>query len=94
MTAVVRAMATGDWPAVERIYAAGIAGGNATFAEAPPMMADFFASRIPGLSLVAADVRGVVQGWVAATTGQGIGLMAYGPHAGTWRDTVLVEQRL
>ncbi|MCC9068362.1 GNAT family N-acetyltransferase [Arthrobacter cryoconiti] len=158
-------MTPADWPAVERIYTAGIASGNATFADAPPSMTDFFASRIPELNLVATGDAGAVLGWVAATPtsgrevyrgviehsvyvdpkagGRGIGLtllnglterartlgywtiqssifpenlpslalhdkaefrrighrervahMTYGPHTGTWRDTILVEQRL
>ncbi|WP_331271230.1 GNAT family N-acetyltransferase [Arthrobacter sp. 35W] len=165
MNAGLRDMVPADWAAVERIYAAGIAGGNATFADAPPTMEEFFVSRIPGLSLVATDDGGAVQGWAAATptssrevyrgviehsvyvdpaaAGQGLGLlllhglagrardlgywtiqssifpenlpslalhakagfrrigrreriahMGYGPHAGTWRDTILMEQRL
>nr|WP_107503926.1 GNAT family N-acetyltransferase [Arthrobacter sp. ERGS1:01] len=60
-------MIPADWSEVERIHAAGIAGGNATFAEAPPSKAEFFASRIPGLSVVATDPQGAVWGWVAAT---------------------------
>ncbi|NVM98764.1 GNAT family N-acetyltransferase [Arthrobacter sp. SDTb3-6] len=158
-------MAAGDWDAVERIYAAGIAGGSATFAESPPPWEEFLATRIPGLSLVAVDGSGAVLGWAAATptstrdvyrgviehsvyvdpaaAGRGvggallrglagraralgywtiqssilaenpaslalhgkagfrtvgrrerIGLMSYGPYAGSWRDTILVELRL
>ncbi|MGO4385036.1 GNAT family N-acetyltransferase [Specibacter sp. RAF43] len=165
MNAAIRDMAAADWTAVERIYAAGIAGGNATFAQAPPSMAEFFAAKIPALSLVALDEKDAVRGWVAATrtstrevyrgviehsvyvdpaaAGQGvglallnglagrartlgywtiqssvlagnlpslalhekagyrrvgrrerIGLMGYGPHAGQWRDTILLELRL
>ncbi|WP_335645006.1 GNAT family N-acetyltransferase [Arthrobacter dokdonensis] len=165
MSAEIRGMVSSDWPAVERIYAAGILGGNATFADATPPESEFFATRIPGLSLVATDISGNIQGWTAATAtsirevyrgviehsvyvdsssaGRGIGLnllrsladrarelgywslqssifpenlpslalhekagfrrighrerialMNHGPHAGTWRDTILVEQRL
>lgn len=60
-------MIQADWTEVERIYVAGLAGGNATFADAPPSMDEFFTSRIPELSLVAADAEGMVRGWVAAT---------------------------
>ncbi len=158
-------MIPSDWAEVERIYAAGIESGNATFTESTPPMEDFFAGRIPGLNLVATSTDGTVQGWAAATptstrevyqgviehsvyvdataAGQGLGSallyelakrarilgywtiqssifpdnlssmalhdkvgfrrigrreriahMKYGPHAGTWRDTILVEQRL
>ena len=68
MTIDIRDMEVADWEAVERIYSAGIKGGNATFADAPPSKADFFATRIPGLCLVAADAAGNVQGWAAATS--------------------------
>lgn len=165
MNAEIREMIPSDWAAVERIYAAGIEGGNATFTASTPSMIDFFAGRIPGLNLVATSADGAVQGWTAATptstrevyqgviehsvyvnpgaAGRGIGLillqalaerarelgywsiqssifpenspslalhdkagfrrighreriahMNYGPHGGTWRDTILVEQRL
>lgn len=165
MTATIREMGAEHWPGVERIYAAGIAGGSATFAEAPPSREEFLATRIPGLSVVAVDGGGAVQGWAAATpassrevyrgviehsvyvdpaaAGQGVGLallnalaararargfwtiqsailaenlpslalhdkagfrrvgrrerigfMTYGPYAGAWRDTILVELRL
>lgn len=158
-------MTADHWPAVERIYAAGIAGGNATFAETPPSREDFFAAKIPGLGLVAVSDAGTVLGWAAATptssrevyrgvvehsvyvdpsaAGRGVGLallyaladrarelgmwtiqssilaenaaslalhekagfrqvgrrerigfMTYGLHAGTWRDTILMELRL
>lgn len=165
VTTGIRDMTPVDWDDVERIYSAGIAGGNATFTDATPSMKDFFDSRIPGLNLVATDTAGNVQGWAAATAtstrevyrgviehsvyvdaqaaGQGIGRfllncladrarelgywtiqssifpenfpslalhdkagfrrighrervahMTYGPYAGLWRDTILVEQRL
>lgn len=32
----IRAMKAGDWPAVQRIYAEGIATGNATFQDKAP----------------------------------------------------------
>lgn len=67
MNAEIREMVPADWAAVEQIYAAGIEGGNATFARSTPPMEDFFASRISGLNLVATSAGGVVQGWAAAT---------------------------
>ncbi|MBW4094823.1 MAG: GNAT family N-acetyltransferase [Acidobacteria bacterium] len=60
-------MVPADWPDVERIYAAGIAGGNAAFADAPPSMTEFFETRIPELRLVSFSIHGAVRGWAAAT---------------------------
>lgn len=164
MSLTIRNMIDADWAAVERVYAAGIASGNATFAPETPTKQDFFATRLTPLNLVA-DVDGSVLGWAAATptsdrdvyrgviehsvyvdpqaTSRGlgsalleslierarglgfwmiqasilpenigslrmhekagfrqvgrrerIGFMTFGPHAGTWRDTVLIEKRL
>ncbi|TSI16791.1 GNAT family N-acetyltransferase [Brevibacterium aurantiacum] len=164
MSVTIRNMVDGDWSAVERVYAAGIAGGSATFASETPTKQDFFATRLAELSFVA-ELDGSVLGWAAATptsdrdvyrgviehsvyvdphaTGRGlgsalleslierarglgfwmlqasilpentgslrihekagfrrvgrrerIGFMTFGPHAGTWRDTVLIEKRL
>jgi L-amino acid N-acyltransferase YncA len=59
-------MAPDDWPAVERIYAAGIATGDATFETEPPTWEAFDASKLPEHRLVAiADGR--VAGWAAAS---------------------------
>lgn len=160
-----RAMREADWPAVEEIYRAGIATGQATFDSAPPASWEEFAERrIPALRLVAVDDDERVRGWAAATPvsaravyrgvvehsvyvhpeefGRGLGarllaefirvadehgvwtiqgslfpentasvrlhkragfrtvgrreriaLMTYGPQAGQWRDTVIVERR-
>ena len=153
-----------DWPAVEQIYAEGIATGNATFEAQPPSWTDFDRSKRQDLRFVAAGGDEIL-GWVAAspvstrpaysgviehsvyvsstTQGNGIGsqllsrlteeaqaagvwtiqssifrenaaslalhrrhgfrevgsreriaLMTYGPWAGTWRDTILIERRL
>ncbi|MCH6469877.1 GNAT family N-acetyltransferase [Sinomonas terrae] len=164
MSAVaIRGMEAEDWPAVERIWAEGIATGNATFEAEPPSWEYFDATRRPDLRLVATGDDGVL-GWVAASPvssrpvyagvvenslyvsgtarGQGIGralleafisrchangvwtiqstvfpentaslalhealgftrvgtrrrigLMPHGPHAGLWRDTILLEHR-
>jgi L-amino acid N-acyltransferase YncA len=161
---LIQPMTAADWPAVETIYAAGIATGNATFASAPPPdWASWSASKIAACSLVARHADAVA-GWVAvspvsaravyagvvehsiyiapAAAGQGvgrallialaevteahgiwtiqssvfpenaaslalhtrcgfrvvgrrvrIGLMTYGPWAGQWRDTLLLERR-
>lgn len=64
----IRLMASSDWAAVERIYAHGIATGNATFEARVPAESDFFASRKPELCLVAEDSDGAVVGWAAAAS--------------------------
>ncbi len=160
----IREMTAEDWPQVEAIFAAGIAGGEATFERTTPTWAAFDAGRIREGRLVAVDDAGDVVGWAAASPvstravyrgviehsvyidqaqqGRGIGralLTAFvdavedagywtiqssifpentaslrlherlgfrvvgtrqriarstlGPHAGQWRDTVLVERR-
>jgi phosphinothricin acetyltransferase len=60
----VRAMTPDDWPAVERIYAEGIATGNATFETAPPSWGEFDAGRLEGHRIVAVE-DGDVVGWAA-----------------------------
>jgi phosphinothricin acetyltransferase len=163
MTHHLRELVAADWPAVEAIYAEGIATGQATFESAPPERDAFLSTRVAGLSWVA-EADGAIVGWVAASQvssravyrgvvehsvyvadaarGRGIGrallerllasadeldiwtvqssifpentgslalheqcgfrvvgrreriaLMSYGPEAGQWRDTVLVERR-
>lgn len=160
----IRPMTAADWPAVEAIYRAGIATGNATFEAEPPSWEHFDAGKLDAGRLVAIDATGDAVGWVAASAvsarevyrgvvehsvyvapaaaGQGIGrqlinafigatesagiwtiqssifpentasltlhdhagfrrigtreriaLMTYGPWAGEWRDTVLIERR-
>jgi L-amino acid N-acyltransferase YncA len=60
----IRPMTEHDWPAVERIYAEGIATRNATFDTEPPSWDDFDAGRLPDHRLVAIDA-GEVVGWAA-----------------------------
>jgi phosphinothricin acetyltransferase len=157
-------MTEADWPRVEAIFAAGIAGGEATFETATPAWEQFDAAKVRDPRLVAVDDSGAVVGWAAASPvsaravyrgviehsvyidpvqqGRGIGrlvLAAFvdaaeaagywtiqssifpentaslslhrragfrvvgtreriarselGPHAGQWRDTVMVERR-
>jgi phosphinothricin acetyltransferase len=157
-------MTEADWPQVEAIFAAGIAGGEATFETATPAWEQFDAAKVRDPRLVALDDSGAVVGWAAASPvsaravyrgviehsvyidpvqqGRGIGrlvLAAFvdaaeaagywtiqssifpentaslslhrragfrvvgtreriarselGPHAGQWRDTVMVERR-
>lgn len=63
----IRAMERADWPAVEAIFAAGIAAGEATFETATPTWEAFDAGRIPDARLVAVDDTGTVIGWAAAS---------------------------
>jgi L-amino acid N-acyltransferase YncA len=60
----IREMRASDWPAVERIYAEGIATGDATFETEPPAWDAFDAGRLPGHRLVAVEGDEVV-GWAA-----------------------------
>jgi phosphinothricin acetyltransferase len=60
----VRPLEAADWPAVERIYADGIATRNATFETEPPSWAEFDSGRLPGHRFVAVE-DGEVVGWVA-----------------------------
>jgi phosphinothricin acetyltransferase len=59
-------MTRADWPQVHRIWAEGIAGGDATFELAPPSWAGFDTGRVPALRLVATADDGQLLGWVAA----------------------------
>lgn len=160
----IREMDAADWPAVERIFAEGIAGGEATFEIETPTWEAFDSGRLRTPRLVAEDPSAGVLGWVAASVvssravyrgvvehsvyvgeaarGRGVGaalLDAFvaaadgagiwtiqssvfpenvaslrlheragfrvvgrreriarsrlGPHAGQWRDTILIERR-
>ena len=159
----LRPMVAADWSAVSRIYAEGIASGQATFESRVPEWAGFAAGHHSGLRWVA-DAGGTVLGWAAASPvsrravydgvaehsvyvageahGKGVGMlllqtlvaaadhsgiwtlqcgifpenaaslalhqtagfrivgrrerigkMTHGPHAGQWRDTLLLERR-
>ena len=57
-------MTSADWPAVEMIYAEGIATGNATFETRTPTWEQFDASRLPDHRIVALDGDRIV-GWAA-----------------------------
>ncbi|MCW3492094.1 GNAT family N-acetyltransferase [Microbacterium sp. SSM24] len=63
----VRPLTPDDWPAVEPIYAQGIADGEATFEIATPSWEVFDAGRLPALRFVAVDGGGAVVGWIAAS---------------------------
>jgi L-amino acid N-acyltransferase YncA len=60
----VRALEPGDWPAVRRIYAEGIATGIATFETTVPSRASLDAKWLPGHRWVA-ELDGEVVGWTA-----------------------------
>jgi L-amino acid N-acyltransferase YncA len=62
----VRALADTDWPAVLRIYAEGIASGNATFETEVPRPHVLDARWLPAHRWVA-DIAGIVVGWAAAS---------------------------
>jgi phosphinothricin acetyltransferase len=62
----IRAMTRDDWPAVEAIYAEGIATRQATFETAPPTWVEFDTGRLPAHRLVAIDGDRVV-GWAAVS---------------------------
>lgn len=60
-----RLLTSEDWPDVERIYAEGIATGNATFETGTPSWEAWDSAHRPGLRFVA-ERDGKVVGWVAA----------------------------
>jgi L-amino acid N-acyltransferase YncA len=60
----VRPLTATDWPAVARIYAAGIAGGNATFEYEVPDWPAWSAARLADPCLVAREGDEVI-GWAA-----------------------------
>ena len=60
----IRELRAADWPAVEAIYADGIATGDATFETGTPSWDEFDTGRLPGHRLVAVE-HGRVVGWAA-----------------------------
>jgi phosphinothricin acetyltransferase len=62
----IRPMTRDDWPVVERIYAQGIATGDATFESEPPSWEEFDAGRLADHRLVAEE-DGAVVGWAAVS---------------------------
>lgn len=58
-------MGAEDWPAVSRIYAEGIATGNATFEHVVPDWPQWRQSRVEDPCLVARDPTGQTIGWAA-----------------------------
>jgi L-amino acid N-acyltransferase YncA len=66
-TPLIRPLQAVDWPAVQAIYAAGIATGQATFESRTPDWETFNARHLPGLRLVAESDGGIL-GWAAASS--------------------------
>lgn len=65
-TLSIRPMTVEDWPEVERIFAEGIAAGNATFESTIPTWEQFDSGKVSAPRLVAVD-DDLVVGWVAAS---------------------------
>ena len=63
----IRALTAADWPAVERIYVAGMAGGDATFETTPPSWPAWDAAHLAEHRWVAVDDSGAIVGFVAAS---------------------------
>lgn len=63
----IDALTAAHWPRVGEIYAAGIAGGDATFETAVPSWESWDAAKLPEHRFVAVEGTGVV-GWVAASS--------------------------
>jgi L-amino acid N-acyltransferase YncA len=63
----IRALTTGDWPAVEAIYAEGIATRQATFETETPTWDQFDAAKLASHRLVATDGERVL-GWAALSS--------------------------
>jgi L-amino acid N-acyltransferase YncA len=61
---VIEEMRPDDWPTASRIYAEGIATGQATFEERPPAWAEWDAEHLPECRLVARR-DGSVVAWAA-----------------------------
>lgn len=58
-------MTAADWPAVARIYQAGIDAGDATFERAVPSWETWSQARVAAPRLVARDESGEALGWAA-----------------------------
>jgi L-amino acid N-acyltransferase YncA len=61
----IRAMNQADWTRVRAIYAAGIAGGDATYDLEPPDWDEFDDRHLPAHRFVACDADGQILGWAA-----------------------------
>jgi phosphinothricin acetyltransferase len=81
----IRDLRPGDWPDVARIWADGIATGNATFETAVPSWDAFDAARLPEHRFVA-EREGRVVGWVAVSP-----VSARAVYAGVVEHSVYVD---
>ena len=63
----IRALTAEDWPAIEAIYAEGIATRQATFETVTPTWAEFDAGKLTSHRLVATDGERVL-GWAALSS--------------------------
>jgi phosphinothricin acetyltransferase len=81
----IRDLRPGDWPDVARIWADGIATGNATFETAVPSWDAFDAARLPQHRFVA-EREGRVVGWVAVSP-----VSARAVYAGVVEHSVYVD---
>lgn len=61
----VAPMSADDWPAVSRIYAEGIATGNATFEHTVPAWSEWREARVADPCLIARGSSGEAIGWAA-----------------------------
>lgn len=64
MTTAIEVLSPADWPSVARIYAEGIATGDATFETDVPAWETWDAAHLPHSRFVARDADGIV-GWAA-----------------------------
>jgi len=81
----IRGLRPGDWPDVARIWADGIATGNATFETAVPSWAAFDSARLAEHRFVAEE-DGRVAGWVAVSP-----VSARAVYAGVVEHSVYVD---
>jgi phosphinothricin acetyltransferase len=79
-------MSSADWPAVERIYAQGLATGVATFETDVPSWEDWDTTHLPEPRLVAGDEVAVV-GWIAVSR-----VSRRGVYAGVVEHSVYVDE--
>ena len=85
---VIEPMTPDDWPAVHRIYAEGIATGNATLEREPPDWSHFDHSHRADCRFVAREDGGTVVGWTALS-----GYSARRVYSGVAWESVYVAER-
>ncbi len=92
------------WPAVQAIYAAGIATGHATLESEPPVSEQFDATRLGPRRVRTgpSDRKDAPRrsdrvhrsvGCRTLGTRERVGKLTYGPLRDAWRDVVLIERR-